>query len=165
MLQLTSCQNRVYAYILSLLPDPERAHDVLQETNLLAWRKADQFKQGTNFCAWACKIAFYEVLAERRRRHRDRHVFDESVLTVIASQLDKKLGNHDDRAAALEECLERLQPRQREQLLERYGPGGTVRGIAESTGKSRSAVAATLYRIRHALLDCVQSRLAEGGQA
>ena len=67
IVHLTACQNRLYAYVFSLLPDRERRRDVLQETNLVLWRKSDQFMAGTDFGAWACKVAYFEVLAERRR--------------------------------------------------------------------------------------------------
>ncbi|MDF1745393.1 MAG: sigma factor, partial [Gimesia sp.] len=37
--QLTENQNRLYGYVYSLLGDHSRAEDVLQETNLVLWRK------------------------------------------------------------------------------------------------------------------------------
>ena len=36
---LTDSQDLLYAYILSLFPDVDLARDVLQETNLVLWRK------------------------------------------------------------------------------------------------------------------------------
>ena len=119
IVRLTDCQNRLYAYILSLLPDSERARDVLQETNVVLWRKVDQFVAGTSFEAWACRIAYFEVLAERRRRCKDRHLFSDSLLEKLSGEAASKLSDFDDRAIAIEECLERLDPSQRERLLER----------------------------------------------
>ncbi len=43
-LAITAIQNRLHAYILSLLADPVAAQDVLQETNLVLIRKADDFQ-------------------------------------------------------------------------------------------------------------------------
>lgn len=156
---LTECQNRLYVYILSLMPDAERAKDALQETNIVMWRKAHEYVPNTSFSAWACKIAYYEVLAERRKRHRDRHLFNDVLVGTLASEAEAHLATFDERSIALDECLERLTPRQRERLLERYRPGGSIQEIARSTGESRGAVATALYRIRRMLLDCVSFKL------
>lgn len=163
IVELTKCQNRLYAYILSLLPDRERAHDVLQETNLVMWRKADQFEDGTSFHAWACKIAYFEVLAERRRRCKDRHVFTESLLELVSNDAVSRLSDFDGRAVALEECLEHLEPQERERLLERYRSGGSVSSLAEKAGVTPGAAAVALYRIRKLLLQCVQRKLGKVG--
>ena len=54
---LTSNQSRLYAYVLSLVGDRQQAQDVMQETNIVLWRKASQFTLGTNFGAWMLKVA------------------------------------------------------------------------------------------------------------
>ena len=41
--RLGSCQDRLFAYILMLLSNRDAALDVLQETNLVLWRKAAEF--------------------------------------------------------------------------------------------------------------------------
>ena len=43
---LTENQNRIYGYIYSLLGNFERSADVLQETNLVLWRKNSEFRMG-----------------------------------------------------------------------------------------------------------------------
>ncbi|MEO0446823.1 MAG: sigma factor, partial [Verrucomicrobiota bacterium] len=50
---LTRAQSAVFGYIMSLCQDHSRAHDLLQETNLTMWKKAENFEPGTNFNAWA----------------------------------------------------------------------------------------------------------------
>jgi len=84
--QLTGCQTRLYAYILMLLPNHDNAADVLQETNLVLWRKADEFVDGTEFGAWACRIAHFQVLAWLRDAQRDRHVFDPELLGSLPAR-------------------------------------------------------------------------------
>lgn len=162
---LTNCQNRLYAYILTLLPDPERARDVLQETNVVLWRKAGEFKTGTNFGAWACKIAYFEVLTERQRRRRDRHVFDEEMIAQLARHTEQRLGRLDDRSLALDECLQQLTRQQRDRLMARYSSGGSVLAMAEELGETPGAVATALYRIRTALLKCIENKLAGSASA
>ncbi len=60
---LTSNQSRLFAYTLSMLGDRQQAQDVMQETNMILWRKADQFRLGTNFGAWMLKVAYFQVVA------------------------------------------------------------------------------------------------------
>ncbi|MEQ8847422.1 sigma-70 family RNA polymerase sigma factor [Botrimarina sp.] len=159
--RLTECQNRLYVYILALLPDPDRARDVLQETNVVLWRKADQFEPGTSFQAWACKVAYYEVLTERRRRGRDKLLFDDSTMELVADAATKRLESHDERAVALDECLKRLDQQQRSRLHDRYGPGGSVQLAAQRAGRTPGSIAVTLHRIRAALLRCIEGKLAK----
>ena len=69
---LTGYQNRLYAYILSMLGDPAAAEDVLQQANLVIWSKADSFEPGSDFEAWVMTIARFEVKAYRTKVGRDR---------------------------------------------------------------------------------------------
>lgn len=161
--RLTECQNRLYVYILALLPDADRARDVLQEANVVLWRKADQFQAGTSFQAWACKVAYYEVLSERRRRGRDKLLFNNETLELVAEATEGRLDKLDERALALDECLQRLDQRHRQRLHDRYGPGGSVELAASQAGQTRGSIAVTLHRIRSALLRCIENKLLAGG--
>ena len=60
---LTDQQRDLYAYIMTLLPRVQDADEVLQETNRILWTKRADFREGTSFRAWACRIAHYQVLA------------------------------------------------------------------------------------------------------
>ena len=70
----TRYQRRVFLFILSQVPSPVDAEEIHQETNVIIWRKFDRFELGTNFLAWACQIANYEVL-KYRSRQRQRPAF------------------------------------------------------------------------------------------
>ena len=101
---LTAAQPSLWAYVFSLLPDHGAAQDVLQETNLTLWRKANEFQTGTSFLAWSCQVAYFHVLSHRRRVRRDRLVFDEEVLAYLAErQADRaaELGDRLDGVAGL----------------------------------------------------------------
>jgi RNA polymerase sigma-70 factor (ECF subfamily) len=84
---LMAVQRRLYAYILTILPNLSDADDVLQDTNAVLLRKRTQFVAGTEFGAWACRVAYFEVLALRRKRQRERsHVlFADSPASPTAS--------------------------------------------------------------------------------
>lgn len=159
VLLLIGAQTRLYAYIRSLVLDGERASDILQQTNLVLLDKESDFQHGSSFNAWSCRVAFYEVLADRRRRHRDKHLFSDELLAMIASHNPEGDPRLDERSAALDDCLRQLKPNQKKMILDRYRAGGGVAALAEELDKSAAAVSAMLYRIRAALLDCVQRKL------
>ena len=50
-------QDRVYGYIVLMLPNRHDAEDVFQQTSLILWQKWDQFDPEQDFLSWACGIA------------------------------------------------------------------------------------------------------------
>ena len=157
--ELTRCQNGVFAYILSLVGNPDTARDILQDTNVVLWRKEGQFKEGSNFMAWALGVARLEVLAFRRDHQRDRHLFDDQVLEQLAGEYATSADDPDDRQRAFEDCFEQLPQRQRELLAARYASDGSVKEMAARRGQSAGALSVTLSRIRKALANCIQAKL------
>ena len=162
---LTGCQHWLRAYLRALLRDAEQADEVLQRTNLVLWEKADEFTPGTNFQAWACQVARYEVLAYRKQQSRDRLVFSEAAITAIGAEAERHMGVLNDLREFLEACLEQLPAKQRRLVAARYRRDGTVQGIAQQQGTSADAISASLYRIRQALLKCIQSKQAARDRA
>lgn len=162
---LTGAQPAVFGYVMSLCHDPSVAKDILQETNLTLWRKAEHFEEGTNFTAWACRTAYYHVLNHRRRQSREQLVFDEDVLDYLAERQESRGETTDLRLEALRICIGGLPPSQRELIERRYRPGASVRGIAEKEGKTAGAISQALFRIRAALQKCVEQKLAKEGLA
>ena len=143
---LTASQPALYACILALLPDRVAAQDVLQETSLTLWHKAEDFEPGTNFMAWASRIARYHVLNYRRKMKRDRLVFDENLFEELAARQAMRTEDAHQYAGALRVCLEKLPEEQRELVAERYAPGGSVKQIAASRGQTAGAISQVLYR-------------------
>lgn len=161
---LTQHQRRLRGFVRCLLFDAREAEDVLQDVNVTLLRKADEFKPGTDFWAWACSVTRFQVLAHCRRVKRDRLVFDEELLIQLAEEVLVRGESIDRRREALQGCLEKLPGPQRQLLEMRYGPDGSIDQIATKLSRPVNSVRQTLYRIRESLLNCVQSRLTlEGG--
>ena len=156
---LTDHQSRLYAYILAILGDPNAVGDVLQDTNVAIWRKADDYVEGTHFWAWVSRIAYFEVLAYRKRRQRDRLIFDDSLLEDIAAEAVAQAGPLGADLAALHRCTEKLSQLDQDLVRGRYTPGGSVKLLAQSRGKTAGAISQALYRIRAELADCVELEL------
>lgn len=161
--RLTDCQQRLYAFILSLVHDIDNARDVLQETNLVLWRRAGDYDKSQDFVPWAIAHARTCTLAYLRDRGRDRHLFNPKLLALIADEAAERVETIDDRRRALHVCMSRLPEAQRELINRRYHRNESNDAIAESVGRSMSSVAQQLYRIRQALLKCIRERTAGDG--
>ncbi|MDF1756378.1 MAG: sigma-70 family RNA polymerase sigma factor [Verrucomicrobiales bacterium] len=159
---LTDWQNRLFGYLTTILGNVHDARDVLQETNLVIWRKMEEFEPGTNFGAWAKKCAHYQALAFLRDRKRDRHVFDEETLAKLADETGpRRSAGEEEKEVALLECLAALPDAHRRMLRDRYREGMSIRELATSIGKKSSATKMTLMRIRETLLVCIEGKLAQ----
>ena len=159
--QLTDWQGRLFGYLVTLLGNTHDARDVLQETNLVLWRKVGEFDPGTNFGAWARRCAYYEALAFLRDRKRDRHVFDDDLLVLFGDEWSPAAGDEDERLLALRHCLGELPSQQRQLIDRRYQGGEAVRQLAADWGKKESAMKMILMRIREALHTCIETQLME----
>jgi len=157
---LTSSQSRIYAYILSLVLDPAQADDILQNTNIVLWEKEDEFELGTNFIAWAFRIAYFQVRAYRKQQQRERLVFDEDLVNGLAEAACRVDETFESRQRLLRRCLEKLSDHQRGFIRRRYRAGSSLQRIASETGKKENAVKQILFRARRALMECVRAGLA-----
>ena len=63
------------------------------------------------------------------------------------------------RVSALQMCLERLPPRQRQLIRDRYAVTVSVNALAAQLGCTANQISARLYRIRQALAKCVEAGL------
>jgi RNA polymerase sigma-70 factor (ECF subfamily) len=160
---ITEFQGRLFGFILSLLSDPDRANEVLQETNLVLWKKSDEFEIGSNFKAWSFRVAHFQVMAFRQRQVRDRLVFDDGALEQIASEAGVVDEVYEHRIKLLEACIVRLPERSREVLCLFYDEGESLDSIAEKLKRKANAVGQMLFRIRKSLIECVTKENEEVG--
>lgn len=153
-------QRRLSLYISALVPSPADADEILQETNVVIWKKFDTFTPGTDFLSWACRIALYQVLDYRRRRARSPALLSEDVTRQVAEVAERERGILERRREALQECRAKLAPGERRLLDECYRPDVEIREVAQRLGRVPTSLYRTLRRIRQALMDCIQRRLA-----
>ncbi len=159
MLLMSQHQRRIFAYIYTLLPHRQSAEDVLQEASLVICEKFAEFKSGTDFVAWAFQIAYWEVRRARQKYARSKLVFGEEALEAVAQTAAEMVPEMDARQEALQHCLKKLHPRDREFVLLRYERGHGVEQAAKRAGRSMFAAYKALSRIRKLLFDCVSNQL------
>ena len=161
---VNAAQRFLYALILTLVPRREDAYDILQETNLVIWQKRQEFLRGTNFHAWASRIARNKVLAHRRKMRRDRLCFDDGLIGKLSADVADTPLFGEEWLKALWQCSEKLTDEDRALLEKRYVEGFQARHIADQTGRSPAAIAQALYRIRLGLMRCIDEAISAGGK-
>jgi len=60
---------RIYRVARAVLKDDVEAEDVMQQAYINAFTHLDQFAERARFSSWLTRIALYEALSRRRRRH------------------------------------------------------------------------------------------------
>src|SRR4051794_12379510 len=149
---------RIYGFIMTLVFNHHDAEEVFQNTNVILWNKFDDFQPGSNFFAWASRIAYYEVLSLMKQKRRS-HTFSDEALELLANEAVTISDKSSERYDALEECLEKLTPADRELLQERYFRQRPPKQIAAIQARSVHSVYRALARIHNVLLNCVQRNI------
>jgi len=158
---LTRHERRVYAYILSLVPNWADADELLQETNVRLWKQFDKYQPGTDFGAWACTIAYYQVLTYRKRQGREKVRFSQAFVDAVAEEIEAAAPQANERHRALAVCIEKLNDSQRSLVRMCYDGGHTVKDAAKELGQSAAAAYKSLQRVRKALQQCIQQNMDE----
>jgi RNA polymerase sigma-70 factor (ECF subfamily) len=152
---LTAHQNAMFRYVLTLVPNEEDARDVLQETTVALYRKFDSYDPERPFLAWAYQFAYLEVLKHRDRVKQAHRAFRPEVVDRLARDREQLEPVLEARAVALEGCLQRLPPADRELIDRRYRENIRPDVLAAELGTSRRTLFRNLDRVRRRLLDCI----------
>ena len=129
-------ERRVFTYILTLLPNVADAQDVLQETSIVLWRKFAEYRPGSDFTAWAFRVAQNMVRNYRAKQRRCRVKFDERLLAAVAGDVESMREELDFARSATVDCVDELPPADRDLLRRRYETGATIKSVAEAVGRS-----------------------------
>ena len=149
----------VFAQLLAGIGSFHDAEDVLQEVAISVAKNYGTYDPERPFIAWALGIARNHMLMYFRRYHRDRLVFNEHMMTTIGQHLESMAEEPaDNRREHLHECLKQLDERRRRLVEMRYSSGLSVIQIADTLGKSVTAIKGSLHRVRKVLENCVRHR-------
>lgn len=152
----------VFAYLTATVYDFHRAEDLLQEVAVAIAGKFHAYDPQRSFLAWAIGIARNRTLLYFREQARDRQHFSETTLQNLsnaAEQLSPDDGSF--RREALRHCLGKIVGRRRRVLDLRYTGDQSIAAIASQLGMTANAVKIMLHRVRAALEECVERRLAQ----
>jgi RNA polymerase sigma-70 factor (ECF subfamily) len=152
-------QKRITGLIFSLVPRGTDADDVMQDTCAVMWRKFGEFQPGTDFGAWALRIARFQVMSYYARQKRAQARLSDETIEAIADTLADARWESSDRAEALRTCVGQLKERDFNLILRRYHAGEDVDEIARHLGSTIHAVYKALGRLHVRLYACVNSKL------
>jgi RNA polymerase sigma-70 factor (ECF subfamily) len=161
--QVTRSQRHLHAFIQTMIWHPTDADDVLQETNLVLWRKVDDFDPTRPFMPWAMRIAQLQAMAWLKTRSRAKQRMADVLLETLAAESIEEADEMEPRRVALADCLLHLSPEHRELIARRYEPDGCVNDVAEERGSTPKAVSEMLRRIRHNLMVCIDQKVRVSG--
>jgi RNA polymerase sigma-70 factor, ECF subfamily len=159
-LSLAGCQRSLFLYALGLLHNTADVEDVLQEANLVLWRKFDEYAPGTDFGKWARRVVYYEVLKFLEKKPRAERLFSNDFIEGLAEAAARGAGLLARRREALAGCLGKLSESDRRLVSLRYREHGKTAAVAGALGRSAQAVRKSIHRIRTALLGCIERTLA-----
>ena len=164
-------QVQIRSYLARFIRDRDLIFDIAQETFLAAYRSLASYRGEAPFRLWLIAIARNRALThlreEERRRTQERVSLSSTLAGWVAERLAANFSDptrHDHKLAALRTCMDGLAPASADLVTRYYEKGLNAEEIARETGKRESAVWMALSRIRQALRQCVQVRLAGAGE-
>jgi RNA polymerase sigma-70 factor (ECF subfamily) len=157
---LTSQQARIYSYILSLAPNFNDADDILQDTTKFMWERFDEFTLGTDFLAWAKKIAYFLIMDYYRTKKKAYVTFyDEQLIQKLDQNAQQISDSSRDYQVHLKDCLKKLKQPDRKLLQLRYFENHKAGELASRFGCSIQYVYRNISRIHQLLYACIQKQL------
>lgn len=164
--------DRLYRLALSLVRDPSRAEDVVQETFLAALTHLASFEGRSRLSTWLYRVAYNASLSQLRQRIEDE-LPDEGAAsenedpvpmphTLVDWDLSPEavLASNEARAH-LESAIAALGASQRAVFLLRDVEGFSTADTADALGLSEAAVKVRLHRARLTLREYLSSYFAE----
>lgn len=149
----------IYAFIMTLVFSHHDAEEVFQNTSVVLWDKFKDFRPGSNFFAWASRIAYFEVLNLFKQQRR-APLLSERAMESLSSEAIALSDRSTERIEALSDCLARLAAADRDIIQDRYFYQRAPKQIAELRSRSLDSIYRALSRIHNLLLNCVERTLA-----
>ena len=149
-----SNNQRIRAYIESLLSSREDAADVLQDVSMVLLARSEVPPEEERFVCWCRAIARNLVLHHWRAAHRYNEVFTDSDPEVVESEpvwewLEDGVADRESAGA----CLRHLDEQTRSLLVKKYVDEKTSREIARELRQSPAAVRMKIMRACEAIRD------------
>ncbi len=157
--EITAVQRRLYGFVRTLVYDREMADEIVQETNVALWEQFERFEAGTNFAAWACRVAWFKVLDHRRSQKVHRLRFSDTLVETLAAEVVEANDELDAERSALEQCVAKLSRHHRDLLSLYYEKRLPLADIAAALNKNANAIGQMIHRVRATLRSCVGRQL------
>ena len=157
---LMANQNRIYAFILTLVPNWSDADDMMQETAETMWSKFRQSQPINNFGAWGIKIAQNKIFNFYTKKKTSEILLSGELLEDITSRAANLADQTEERMKALEYCLGKLREKDRKLIRMQYEMNITIKELASIVERPVQGLYKAMGRIHNALLKCIHRTLA-----
>lgn len=147
------------------------AEDCLQEVAVVLWNKHDAAWSPDDFRRYAFRCAGIEAQAFQRKRKRSGQSLQflapdmiEEIGNVIIGRAETDPTSSPQRLRALQQCIDSLDPLQRELLNARYEKERNAKSLTEISidrGHTIESLYKRLERLRSSLHRCIVKRLQE----
>jgi RNA polymerase sigma-70 factor, ECF subfamily len=123
-----------------------------------------RFQPGTDFQAWARRVAYNRVLTYRKQRRRQGVPCSEPFLAAVEQTCSDQSERLEQYLRHLDDCIARLNAPDRELLQSRFQSQGTIKRLAESLQRSPNTVYKALARIYRSLAQCLDHAVSREDQ-
>ena len=122
------CERALQAFAYSLVPVRADADDIVQEALASLWKHFDDYDPNRPFLPWANRFVYRQVQMHRRKQaSRARYVFSTETFDQLVADEPVSLDRDKQLGAALETCLQKLSPKNRELIVQvQFSSGATV---------------------------------------
>lgn len=154
---IQSVQQRLREYIFVICPNRSAVEDILQETNRVLWEKRSQFEIGTNFLAWARRIAQFQTMSFLKKNSSKSWLFfDSDLVQSLAKSFHERDELASNRTHNLSKCIELLSDSDKELIRLRYELQLSLKEISAKCQRTEGALKQAFLRIRNSLRECVE---------
>jgi RNA polymerase sigma-70 factor (ECF subfamily) len=163
-------QAHVRAYLGRYSRNSDVVDDLAQETFFSAYRSLATYKGEAPIRIWLLGIARHRVLRylrdEERRRAREGRGLESVVAGWMADRVEPGVtggSRHEYELSALRTCIKSLPVKSASIVANYYFKSQAAARISQQTGQREGTIWMTLFRIREALRQCVQTKLTATG--
>lgn len=160
---LIANQNRIFRFLMTLVPRREDAEDLFQQTSITLWRSRGKYDPAAgDFTSWACAIAHNHVRNFRRKETTRRNILSGEIERMLIETRAVHSSLMEEWHRALGQCMQRLTPHQRTIVEDCYGGESSIKDAATGRGRTPNALYKVLRGIRSLLHDCIRKSVTGG---
>lgn len=152
---------QLYALLLRMLHNSERAQDALQDAYIKIWQKADSYVPDRGApLTWLLSIARYRALDLLRRRRPEVAMPEDPDMAAAMLEDEVALSPSEENENlqtldAVQTCLKTLQPKQRQSVLLAYYEGLTHQELSQRLGAPLGTIKSWIRRGLASLRACL----------